>query len=67
MNFANESITDRIVRVVIGIVLLALGWSGIVPGGWGLFLKIVGFIPLLTGIVGYCALYSLFKVKTKKA
>jgi len=67
MKFLNESITDRIVRVVLGIVLLALGWSGVVTGGWGLFLKIVGFIPLLTGIVGYCALYSLFRIKTKKA
>jgi hypothetical protein len=48
-------------------VLLALGWGGIVTGGWGLFLKIVGFIPLLTGAVGFCALYSLFKINTKKA
>jgi hypothetical protein len=67
MKFANESTTDRIVRVVLGIVLLALGWGGIVTGGWGVFLKIVGFIPLLTGAVGYCALYSLFKINTKKA
>jgi hypothetical protein len=66
MKFVNESTTDRIIRVVLGIVLLALGWGGVVTGGWGLFLKIVGFVPLLTGAVGYCAIYSLFKTRTNK-
>ncbi len=64
---ANESGVDRIVRVVLGIVLLVLGWGGIVSGGWGLFLKIIGFLPLLTGLVGFCPLYALFKIATKKA
>jgi hypothetical protein len=63
---ANESGVDRIVRVVLGIVILILGWGGIVSGGWGLFLKIIGFVPLLTGLVGFCPLYSLFKLATKK-
>ena len=29
---------DRIARVVLGIILLVLGWGGIVTGGWGVFL-----------------------------
>jgi hypothetical protein len=64
---ANESGVDRIVRVVLGIVILILGWGGFVSGGWGLFLKIIGFVPLLTGLVGFCPLYRLFKFATKKA
>ena len=67
MNFVNESSVDRIIRVVVGIALLALGWGGIVTGGFGVFLKVIGFVPLLTGIVGFCPLYSLFKVGTNKA
>ena len=44
------------------------GWlTGVVDGGWGLFLKIFGFILLLTGIIGWCPLYALFKFKTKKS
>ena len=58
---------DRIGRVVLGIVLLYLGWAGVVTGGWGLFLKIIGFVPLLTGLVGWCPLYALFKFNTKSA
>jgi uncharacterized membrane protein len=63
----NEAVWDRIVRIVVGVALLVLGWTGVVGGGWGLFLKIFGFIPLLTGIIGWCPLYALFKFKTKKS
>lgn len=62
----NESSADRIIRIVLGVVLLVLGWGGFVTGTVGLIFKILGFIPLLTGIVGYCPLYGLFKLSTKK-
>lgn len=61
----NEANWDRIVRVALGLLLLYLGWAGVVPGGWGLFLKIIGFVPLLTGLVGWCPIYALFKFGTK--
>lgn len=64
MTFINEAGWDRIVRIIIGIVLLFLGWGGIVTGGWGTFLKIVGFIPLFTGLVGWCPIYKIFRFKT---
>lgn len=58
---------DRIARSVVGIVLLVLAILGIIPGGWGIAAIIVGAILLLTGIFGWCPLYALFKIKTKKA
>jgi hypothetical protein len=64
---ANVANWDRIARVVLGIILLVLGWGGIVTGGWGVFLKIIGFVPLLTGLLGYCPIYGLLKFGTKKA
>lgn len=60
----NQSNLDRVIRVVLGVVLLVLGWGGIVTGTWGLIFKILGFIPLVTGLVGWCPLYALFKFKT---
>lgn len=48
MRFVNEAVWDRIVRVVIGAVLLYLGWAGVVGGGFGTFLKFFGLIPLAT-------------------
>jgi len=67
MKSMNEAGWDRILRVVLGIVLLYLGWAGIITGGWGTFLKIIGLVPLITGLVGFCPLYALFKFRTNKA
>lgn len=44
MSFANEASWDRIGRVFLGIVLLYLGWAEVVTGGWGIALKIIGFV-----------------------
>jgi hypothetical protein len=62
----NVASWDRIVRIALGAVVLYLGWANVVTGGWGLALKIVGFLPLLTGLVGWCPAYALLKVSTKK-
>lgn len=55
----NEGTLDRAVRVVLGLVLLSLVFVG--PKtllGW------VGLVPLLTGVVGSCPLYTLFGFST---
>jgi hypothetical protein len=67
MKFLNESSIDRIIRVIVGIVLLGLGWFGFVTGGWGLAFKILGLVFLLTGVVGFCPIYALLKIRTKSA
>lgn len=66
MSYINESGLDRIIRIVLGLVLLYLGFSGVVGGSLGVLLIILGFIPLLTGVVGWCPLYALFKIRTKR-
>lgn len=66
MGFVNEAGWDRIARIVLGIALLWLGWGGVVTGTWGTVLGIVGFVPLITGLFGWCPLYALFGTRTKK-
>jgi hypothetical protein len=51
----NVGAPDRVVRIVLGLGLLLLTVTG-PQTPWGL----VGVVPLLTGIVGTCPLYSLF-------
>lgn len=52
----NESTDDRIIRIILGVVLIGLG--GI---GW---LSIPGIIALVTGIVGFCPLYKVLGIST---
>jgi hypothetical protein len=63
-SFINEAGWDRALRILVGAILLYLGWSGAVGGTLGWIFRIGGFLPLLTGIVGWCALYQILGVST---
>jgi hypothetical protein len=62
----NESGLDRIIRVVVGIVLLALYFTGSVAGGLGILFVVLGAVLLITGAIGFCPLYALLKIRTNK-
>ncbi|MDO8279375.1 MAG: DUF2892 domain-containing protein [Burkholderiaceae bacterium] len=55
----NEGAIDRSLRVVVGLVLLGLTATGYI-GMWGY----IGLIPLVTGAVGICPLYSVLGINT---
>lgn len=50
---------DRIARIVGGIVLVGLAATGTV-GAWGW----IGLVPLATGLMGSCPLYSVIGLNT---
>jgi len=60
----NEAAWDRALRIVAGLVLLYLGWAGIVAGTLGLVFKILWIALVVTGVVGYCALDALLGIST---
>jgi hypothetical protein len=62
----NESMVDRIIRGALGLGLLALYFSNTVTGTLGIVLAVVGAVALLTGLVGFCPLYSVLKIHTNK-
>ncbi len=56
---------DRILRIVVGLVLIGLAATGTV-GWWGW----LGVVPLATGAIGWCPPYAMFgwsTCKTKSA
>ena len=57
---------DRIFRIMVGLLLIVLGFL-VLSGIWGLVVGIFGFVPLLTGLVGWCPLYLPFKLTTRKS
>ena len=57
----NEGTIDRVLRVGLGVALIALVFVGPqTPWGW------LGLVPLLTGVVGFCPLYRLVGVNICK-
>ncbi|MBK7290605.1 MAG: DUF2892 domain-containing protein [Chitinophagaceae bacterium] len=62
----NMSSTDRIARLLIVAILVTLYFTGTVTGILGYVLLAVGAIFLLTSIIGFCPLYTLFGISTCK-
>jgi uncharacterized membrane protein HdeD (DUF308 family) len=58
---------DRVLRVVIGIALLALGLLHVVTGTLAMAAYLFGTIALVTGLVRYCPAWSLFGINTSSA
>ncbi len=58
----NEGPVDRIIRSIIGIVLIVGGFF--VSGILSIILWVLGGISLLTGITGFCGLYVLLGINT---
>jgi hypothetical protein len=56
---ANVGGIDRILRIVVGLVLVGLAATGTV-GWWGW----LGVVPLATGLLGWCPAYLPFGIKT---
>jgi len=50
---------DRILRALVGVVMLGLTWYGTI-GLWGL----LGLVPLGTALIGFCPLYTLLGIAT---
>lgn len=49
---------DRVIRTIVGLAIIL---TGLLAQSWyGVF----GLIFLVTGLTGYCPLYSLFGIKT---
>jgi len=56
---SNVGSIDRIARIVIGLVLIALTLAGAI-GVWGW----IGIVPLATALLGYCPLYQVLGFST---
>lgn len=55
----NEHPVERVVRIGLGVTLVALAAMGSI-GAWGY----LGVVPLLTGALGSCPVYTLFGIST---
>jgi hypothetical protein len=57
----NVGSTDKIIRVIAGLALLAYALLGQGPARW---FGLIGIVPLLTAFFGYCPLYTVLGMKT---
>ncbi len=59
---ANVGSIDRALRIVVGLGLISIVFVGPqTPWGW------IGIIPLATALIGWCPLYRILGISSKKA
>jgi hypothetical protein len=58
---ANVGLLDRILRLVVGVALLALFFLGEGSARW---LGLIGLIPIATAVFGWCPAYRLLGLST---
>jgi hypothetical protein len=62
----NMGTIDRVIRVILAILVLVLYLAGSISGTAAIILGIFAVIFFLTSLVGYCPLYVLINISTKK-
>ena len=63
----NEGTADRVIRVILGSVLI---YTGVIQmdlsGALAYIVVLIGLIMLITGIIGHCGLYTVIGINTLK-
>ena len=62
----NMGSTDKIIRVVLAIVFSVLYFTGTVGGTLGTVLLVLGGVFLVTSLISFCPLYTVFGLNTCK-
>jgi hypothetical protein len=62
----NETHMDSVIRIFASVLLLYVGFSGELARALAIMAVVLGVILLLTGVVGFCPLYALFRFNRRK-
>ena len=65
MVFSNMGAPDRTGRVAIGLLMLGVGWW-VCIGTWAFPLRVFALYPVITGLVGWCPIYALLSLSSRK-
>lgn len=60
----NMSSADRIIRLIISAIFVALYFTNVVTGTWGIVLLVLAAIFTLTSLINFCPLYTIFGIST---
>ncbi|MDH7460556.1 DUF2892 domain-containing protein [Chitinophagaceae bacterium 26-R-25] len=62
----NMGLIDRMIRLLVAMLFVALYVMGLVTGVFGAFLIAVSIVFIATSLIGYCPVYDVFHIKTCK-
>jgi DUF2892 family protein len=57
---------DRVLRVSVGVAMLAVGFREPVAGLGATLLLLFGWVPLVTGVAGWCPFYAVLGIRSRR-
>jgi hypothetical protein len=63
----NVGTTDRVVRIIAGLALAVALVAGTISGPLTAVVGLVAAVLVVTGAIGFCPLYALFRISTRPA
>lgn len=63
---ANMGSIDRIIRLLVAAVIVVLYFLNVFSGTWATVLLIIAAIFVLTSLISFCPLYTIFGLRTNK-
>lgn len=62
----NMGVVDRIIRVSLAVLVGVLYFTNVISGTWAIILGVLSIVFLLTSLVSFCPLYTIFGISTRK-
>lgn len=62
----NMGLIDKVIRILVAVVVIALSITGVIKGTLMIILLIVAGIFILTSLLGFCPGYLPFGLNTEK-
>jgi len=62
----NMGSIDKVVRIVLALIIAFLYYNGTITGTLGIVLIVLAAVFVLTSLVSFCPLYTIFGIKTCK-
>lgn len=65
----NVGSIDRIIRLILGALLIVLPFATTLFAGWGSWqyaVSVIGAVLVLTAVIRFCPAYALFGIRTCK-
>jgi hypothetical protein len=63
----NMGIADKFIRVIIAVVILTLYFTNVISGILGIVLIVLSGVFILTSLISFCPLYTIFGFSSRRA
>ena len=60
----NMGMADRVIRVIIAALVVVLYLTNVLTGIWGIVLLMLAGVLVLTSLMGFCPIYTIFGINT---